>query len=530
MPVRLTLRRKIVGGFGLLLGLILVLGWVTLSLFNSLRTVQSKVFDEAIPGLVTVNEIVRSYTAQSAAIRGYLINSQPSLLEQYHQEVLKARFWEARAKGLFKSGDERTLLEDLTSAGHSFHDLIDKEVIPKARRGKRALAFSVLGTSATPRISEIETNGQLLRAAQTTVVSQSEQDLRRRNTQAVVTLLFVTLGALAVGVAVAIILPRRLEANISRLVQAVRGIGSGDFNQRLDIHSHDEVEELATRFGEMQSGLKRLQQLVAQDRELEIAANIQQNLLQRTLPQIPGVRIVPIQRQANLVGGDWYDVDSSGSSLTIVVGDASGKGIGAALIATVTLSVLRAERRLGATSRRIIERANEALREATDADSFTTLVYATVDVSAAEVRWLNMGHPAPFLLRAEAGEAAEARGGFVEGPRNRALGWFEDPGASETVTRLGPGDRLVFYTDGFLEAKSPEGEIYGDDRFAAGLRRSFALGSEGIGEEAVRAVEGFAAGKLEDDLTMLILEYQGASLQQSGPPQATGDEPWPSRR
>jgi serine phosphatase RsbU (regulator of sigma subunit)/CHASE3 domain sensor protein len=528
--VRLSLRHKIAGGFGLLLALIVLLAWVTFSLFGSLRTVQSRVFNEAIPGLVTVNQVVGAYSGQSNAVRGYLINSQTRLLDQYRIEVERSHFWEGQATRLFRSGEERRLLEDLIAAGERFHSLVDERVIPRAERGDRTLAFSVLGEKGTPLISEIETYGEALRDLQSDVVARSEEELSRRNTQVVITLVLVSLGALGVGLALAVLLPRRLAANISRLVEAARAIGRGDFNQRIEISSGDEVEELATRFGEMQAGLKRLQQLVAQDRELEIAASIQQNLLQRSLPSTPGVRVIPVQRQANLVGGDWYDVDASEGSLSVVVGDASGKGIGAALIATVTLSVLRAERRLGASAKRIVERANEALREATEADSFTTLVYATLDQDSGEIRWLNMGHPPPFLLRAqEAGDGRQS-GYYVEGPRNRALGWFEDPGLAETVTRLQPGDRLVFYTDGFLEAKDTAGEVFGDERFAEELLRVAPLDSQEVGEEVVRGVERFAAGKLDDDLTMLILEFVGAPLREAVSPRLTGDEPWHSRK
>jgi serine phosphatase RsbU (regulator of sigma subunit)/CHASE3 domain sensor protein len=527
--VRLSLRRKIVGGFGLLLALIVILGWVTLSLFNSLRSVQSRVFNEAFPGLVTVDQIVRSYTAQSAAISRYLISGQERILGQYSTEVETSRFWERQATELFSSGEERTRLERIKEAGQDFHRLVENKVIPRAAGGERTLAFSLLGERGEPLISNIETNGQILRRLQGDLVTESEMNLRRRNTQAIVTLSIVTIGALAVGVLVAFILPRRLASNISRLVEAVRATGRGDFNRRVEINSGDEVEELAVRFGEMQAGLQRLQQLVAQDRELEIAASIQQNLLQRTLPQTSGVTLVPIQRQANLVGGDWYDVDAAPGGLSVVVGDASGKGIGAALIATVTLSVLRAERRLGATTRRIIQRANEALREATDPDSFTTLIYATVDIESGEVRWFNMGHPAPFLLRV-ARDGAQPRGYFVEGPRNRALGWFEDPGVVETVIRTEPGDRLIFYTDGFLEAKAGDGSIFGEERFAAELMRHAPLAPEALGDDVVAGVERFAAGKLDDDLTMLILEFQGVPLREGVRERLTGDEPWHSRR
>jgi serine phosphatase RsbU (regulator of sigma subunit)/CHASE3 domain sensor protein len=519
--VRLSLRHKLVGGFGLLLVLIVLLVWVTLSLFNSLRTVQSRVINEAIPGLVTVNEVVRSYTAQTSAVRGYLINSQPRVLQQYRSAVSASNYWEDQGKELFESGDERRLLERLISAGASYHELVDERVIPLAQQGRRSLAFSLLGEEGRALTAEIETYGERLRTLQNEVVADSEDSLQRRNTQVLVTLVVVSVAALAIGVALAVILPRRLAANISRLVEAARAIGRGDFDQRPEVHSGDEIEELAVRFGEMQAGLKRLQQLFAQDRELEIAASIQQSMLQRTLPEIPGVRIVPILRQANLVGGDWYDVDVSARQISVVVGDASGKGIGAALIATVTLSVLRAERRLGATTKRIIEQANQALREGTDSDSFTTCVYTTLDPATGEIRWLNMGHPAPFLLRGEVHDD-EGRGYYLEGPRNRALGWFEDPGLAEAVAHLAPGDRLVFYTDGFIEAKSAEGEMFGEERFAGELLRGAPLGSRDLGEEAIRGVERFAAGKLDDDLTMLILEFVGSSLEEGASQHLTG--------
>jgi serine phosphatase RsbU (regulator of sigma subunit)/CHASE3 domain sensor protein len=528
--MRLSLRWKIVGGFGLLLALMALLGWVTLSLFGSLRSVQRRVFDEAIPGVVAVDEIVRSYTAQLAAVRGFLINpSEPRLLEQYETEVGMAEFWEEEAEALFTSGEERDLLDGLTSAGQRFQQLVDDEVIPRAQAGNRAQAFRILSGEGAPAISEIEFLSQQLREAQDRTVVATETNLQDRSRQAVALLLVVLLGALALGLWVAIALPRRLAANLARLVEAARGVGRGEFNQRLDIRSGDEVEELAIRFDEMQAGLKRLQQLALQERELDIAASIQRNLLQRTMPAVPNLRVVPHQRQANLVGGDWYDVEVVGDDLIVVVGDASGKGIGAALMATVALSFLRSERGLGSEPKRIVARANEALLEATDPDSFTTLVYVTVSPRAGEVRWLNMGHPSPFVIRGGPHGGSEPRGYFLEGPRNRALGWFEEPGLAENVAYLAPGDRLVLFTDGWLEAKSPAGEVFGEHRFAEALLRLADAPTDGVGEELVRDVEAFSAGKLDDDLTMLIVELEGEP--DSGPPGSRAEEePWHSRR
>lgn len=489
-----------------MLVLIALLGWVTLSLFGSLRTVQRKVFDSALPSLVAVDEVVRSFTAQSAAIRGYLISSSPTLLDQYRMEVETGAKWEQEALSLDPSQAERDLLERLIDAGTDFHRLVDSEVIPLAAQGQRSQAFRVLGQDGDPLVTRIELLGEQLRLTQDKVVADAEDELSLRQNQTVLTLVLVLFGALAIGFALAIFLPRRLARNIDALVRAARGIERGDFNQSIEIRSGDELEELATRFEEMQSGLKRLQQLRVQERELEIAASIQRNLLQRSIPEPEGVRITPMQRQANLVGGDWYDLEMSGRALSIVVGDASGKGVAAALMATVTLSSLRAERGLGAGPKRVIERANKALKDATDPDSFTTLVYLSLDLASGEARWFNMGHPAPFILRSLPGGH---EGRYLDGARNKAIGWFDDPGFADNTIQLQPGDRLFLYTDGFLEAKDPEGDLFGETRLADTLIRLGGLDAENLAEQLVGEVERFAAGKLDDDLTMLIVGYEG---------------------
>ncbi len=517
-----------VGGYGLLLLLIVVLGWVTLSLFGSIGSVQRQVYDDAIPGLVAADEIVRAYTAQSAAVRGYLIETDPDLLDQYEREVKEAARWEAEAERIFRAGAEARTLEDLTTSGDEFQDLVEDRVIPLASTGQRALAFSALGEGSA-LVSEIERLGADLRSQQDDTVERSEEELASRSNQVVLTLVVVTLGALIVGIIVAYVLPARLNANISRLVDAARAIGRGELDHRVQIRSGDEVEELSERFNEMQSGLRRLQQLALQDRELEIAASIQRNLLQRVVPQVPGIKLIPVLRQANRVGGDWYDVELSEGALSVAIGDASGKGIGAALMATVALSVLRAERGLGAAPKRVVARANEALKEATDPDSFTTLIYASIDYTSGEARWLNMGHPPPFLLRAGDG-ATEMVGYYAEGPRNKTLGWFDDPGLQDAFDRLRPGDRLIFYTDGFLEAKNLEGEVYGEDRLAEVIVSCGTLPTEAFVDELISDVETFSAGKLEDDLTMIIVEFQGTALDEEAPGRLTGEEPWHSRR
>ncbi|MBA3431449.1 MAG: CHASE3 domain-containing protein, partial [Actinobacteria bacterium] len=248
--MRFSLRWKIVGGYSLLLLLIALLGWVTLTLFASLRNVQRSVFNEAIPELVAVDEIVRSYTAQSGAVRGYLIGSNPQLINQYNSEVANAQTWQGEARRLLKPRRDKRLLGQLVVSGRQFQELVDERVIPLASGGRRSQAFRVLSEEGAPLISRVETLGGLLRRAQDEKVARSETDIRTNANRTIVTLVLVLIGALGIGIVLAVVLPGRLVANISTLVEATRGIGRGDFNQELDIHSGDEIEELGTRLSE----------------------------------------------------------------------------------------------------------------------------------------------------------------------------------------------------------------------------------------------------------------------------------------
>jgi serine phosphatase RsbU (regulator of sigma subunit) len=505
--VRFSLRWKIVGGFALLLMLIIVLGWVTLSLFNSTRRVQSRVFERAIPELVALEGIVGAYTAQSAAVRGYVISPGQALLEQYRREYQVATGLQERALELEPAGPELDLLEELIEAGEEFDMVVENRVVPLASEGQRTQAFRILGEEGNPLIERIEVLGNALLDTQSEIVEQTEADIASNTNRALLILILVIAAATLVALVTAILLPRRLVRSIDTLVQAARGIERGHFDQKIEIHSGDEIEELADRFEQMQAGLKRLQQLALQDRELEIAAQIQRNLLMRRVPEFEGAKLHPVQRQTSRVGGDWYDLAVHEQTVTAVIGDASGKGIGAALMATVTLSALRAERGRGAAPKHIVASVNRALLDATDPDSFTTAIYLTLNIDTGEARWLNMGHSPPFLLRA--GDDDEAGGDYVEGPRNRVLGWFDEPGLAVSDALLEPGDRLVLVTDGILEAKGPEGELFGEGRLAETLVRLAPLDLEELGEELVAEVERFTAGKLDDDLTMLLIEYSG---------------------
>jgi serine phosphatase RsbU (regulator of sigma subunit) len=95
---------------------------------------------------------------------------------------------------------------------------------------------------------------------------------------------------------------------------------------------------------------------------------------------------------------------------------------------------------------------------------------------------------------------------------------------------------MILYTDGFLEAKSPEGEVFGEERFAAALVTPAALGAEELASRVVEEVERFAAGKLDDDLTMLVVEFVGAPSAEEAPAEQlagrerTGEEAWHSRK
>ena len=197
-----------------------------------------------------------------------------------------------------------------------------------------------------------------------------------------------------------------------------------------------------------------------------IASEIQSKLVPKEMPQIPGYDVGAYYRPSKEVGGDYYDfMQIDDEHLGIVVADVSGKGVPGSLVMSMARAFIRMEasrgRNLSASDTMI--RVNRMLAQDMKKGMFVTALYCILNVQTRELSVSSSGHNPMILWR-----AAEKKIQLVN-PSGIALGFDKGPvfdrSIKEVKTTLGPGDRIVLYTDGTVESMSPENEEYGDERF-----------------------------------------------------------------
>jgi serine phosphatase RsbU (regulator of sigma subunit) len=239
------------------------------------------------------------------------------------------------------------------------------------------------------------------------------------------------------------------------------------------------------------------------EQDLRVARTIQQASLPNEVPTLEGWEISPLYRPAREVGGDFYDFFDLGEGrVGVAVGDATGKGMPAALAASATCSMLRAvAQALGSSPPgEVLERVNETLVARIPANMFVTCFYAILDPSSASLCYANAGHDLPYLRRSGGGDAEELRA------RGMPLGLMPGMGYEEKEITLQAGEAALFYSDGLVEAHDPKGEMFGFPRLRAlvvehGEDRS-------LGNILLEELYSFVGESWEqvDDITLLTLE------------------------
>src|SRR5215218_7475879 len=212
---------------------------------------------------------------------------------------------------------------------------------------------------------------------------------------------------------------------------------------------------------------QRLEQEISErariEQELRVARRIQQASLPKEVPELEGWQITPYYQPAREVGGDFYDFHPlSEGRLGLVVGDATGKGVPAALVMSTTLGMLQAvSEALDSSSSpgEVLVRVNETLLSRIPPNMFVTCFYAILEPESGSLTYANAGHDLPYLYRN--GEAEELRA------RGMPLGLMPGMGYEEKETILEAGEAVLLYSDGLVEAHDPKGEMFGFPRLRA---------------------------------------------------------------
>ena len=316
----------------------------------------------------------------------------------------------------------------------------------------------------------------------------------------------LALGLLLIAASFAVILPlaSRLTRHITALTDGVQRLAHGDRRTRVEVDTSDEVGELARSFNRMASELESHEQMLVKQerlaRELELCRQIQNDMLPHGPLKIGLAEIAGVSIPAREVGGDFFNYfPLHDGRIALLVGDVSGKGVGAALLMANIQATLRARLQLESDLARLADEVDHDVEANTPPEVYITLFVAILDPPRRELRYVNAGHNPQFLLRANGGiERLESTG--------LPVGLLPGRGFEERAVQVDPGDLLFLYTDGAVEAPNEVGDMFDADRLQQALVAASAAGIDEVLVSVEQAIRNFR-GNAEpaDDATMMAL-------------------------
>ncbi|GAB4369499.1 MAG: hypothetical protein Kow0042_11220 [Calditrichia bacterium] len=246
---------------------------------------------------------------------------------------------------------------------------------------------------------------------------------------------------------------------------------------------------------------KEEQAYLRMQEEMRLARDIQQNLLPKAPPEIPGYQIAGKSVPAKDVGGDFFDyIFMDENRIALCLGDVSGKGMPAAMLMANIQATLRAQTLPGLSCKKCIERSNQLLFQSTDPQKFATLFYGFLDKTNHRFQYCNAGHDNPLLFSGDKEPTRLGTGGIV-------LGFVPYFPFEEAKISLQPDDVLLLYSDGITEAMNAKGEEFGEDRLATVVKNHRNQAPEKIIEEILQNVKAHIGNEPQmDDMTLMVIK------------------------
>lgn len=313
-------------------------------------------------------------------------------------------------------------------------------------------------------------------------------------------------GLLFIAVALVGIVPLsgRLTRNLTTLTDGVGRIAQGDYHTRVPVKSADEIGRLAAAFNQMAADVEQHQRSAVEQerirRELELGRRIQSEMLPHAplhfgLTEVKGVSV-----PAREVGGDFFNYFALDSGLVaLLVGDVSGKGVGAALLMANIQASLRTRFALGQGLSAIADAIDRDIEANSPGPVYATLFIAIFDPATRLMRYVNAGHNPQYIRRGD---------GQLEKMSSTGLpvGLLAGHGYSEREVQLAPGDLLFFYTDGCVEMENEAAEMFGAERLESLVAASASGSADQVLVTVEQAIATFRGGRdLFDDATMMAV-------------------------
>ena len=309
---------------------------------------------------------------------------------------------------------------------------------------------------------------------------------------------------ISVGIGLTMLVSGNITRPVKEIIRVLKRVRDGDFDQKVKVTSNDEIGYTGDVINEMTNGLKERDKM---RQSLELAKEVQQNLLPKSDPKIAGLDIAGQSIYCERTGGDYYDYldigDPQQGRIGIVVGDVSGHGISAALLMASARSSLRQRALLSGNIAQIISDVNRQLtRDVEESGRFMTLFCSEIDTQTQQIRWVRAGHE-PAIFYDPATNTFEE----LKGP-GMALGvdesWTYEEKQKSGLTR---GQIIVFGTDGIWEAHNARGEIFGKESLFETIRNYAAKSAKEIVAAIIDSLNRHRHDVIpEDDVTLVVVK------------------------
>ena len=314
------------------------------------------------------------------------------------------------------------------------------------------------------------------------------------------------LGLLFIGLAIVGIVPLsgRLTRNLSTLTDGVKRIALGDYSTRVTVKAHDEVGALAQAFNQMAADVEQHQlAVVGQERlkrELELGRQIQHDMLPREPMRLGLTEIQGVSVPAREVGGDFFNYQAlPNGDVALLMGDVSGKGVGAALLMANIQASLRTRLALGQDLSSVADAIDRDIEANSPGQMYATLFVGILNPTTRLLTYVNAGHHPQYVLR---------KGGGMEGMSATGLpvGLLAGRGYGARQSQLAAGDVLFFYTDGCLDTENEQQEMFGAERFEALLAARGSAGADDVLQRVEGELRKFRGTREPfDDATMMVV-------------------------
>jgi len=309
---------------------------------------------------------------------------------------------------------------------------------------------------------------------------------------------------IGVGIYLTVLVSRNLSIPFRGIIRTLREIRNGNFDNRVQVMSNDEIGYTGDAINEMIKGLIEREKI---QHSLDLAREIQQNLLPRDTLQIDGFDIAGKSVYCDETGGDYYDFMPIGrggdKKIGIVIGDVSGHGISSALLMSSVRASLRQRAFLPGSTADIISDVNHQLvTDIEDSGQFMTMFFMTLDIESKHIDWVRAGHDPAILYDLESDSFDELGGPGI------ALGVDGNWNFNANQKLGGAGDRIIFLgTDGVWEVRNSDGEMLGKEPIRDTIRKNSSSSAERILEAIFTTLNDFIGrARIEDDITSVVVK------------------------